>query len=115
MKTTTTVNIDKNEVCRYLGYKDRTPPTSTSSFIDSQITRSYKLIKPAYTYSLKAIKGIKGRKVFTEDSLVFISSTISYVLSDCEYMVVCLATIGSDLENENSKLMKKGDMLPVII
>lgn len=111
MKTITTVNIDKNEVYRYLGYKGHTPSTSVSSLIDSQIGMTYRLIKPTYTYSLKAIESIKGREVFVEDSLVFISRTISYVLSDCEYVAVFLATIGNDLGKESSKLMEKDEML----
>jgi hypothetical protein len=114
MKTITAVNIDKKEVCRYLGYNGRSPPASIS-LIDSQIARAYKLIKPAYTYELKAIDSIQGDEVFVKGSLVFTSKTISYVLSNCEWVVVFLVTIGNDLEEESSKLIEKGEMLKATI
>lgn len=119
MKTVTAVNIktniDKRAVCQYLGYKNQTPPSFILSLIDSQLARAYQLIKPAYTYILKAIEGIKRHEVFLEDSLVLSSKTVSYVLSDCEWVAVFLSTIGRDLEEEISKLMERGEMLSATI
>lgn len=113
--TTVDVDIDRNEVCRRLGYKDHTPSASTLLLIDSQIARAYKLIKPIYTYELKAIEGVMGQEVFVVGSLVFTSKTVSYVLSDCRWAAIYLATIGSDLDEEMSKLMEKGEMLEAAI
>lgn len=115
MNTITAVNIDRNEVCRRLGYKDRSPSVSTLSLIDSQIDKAYKLIKPVYTYELKAIEGVVGQEVFVENSLVFSSKTISYVLSDCKWGAIYLATIGNDLEEEVSRSMDRGKMLEATI
>jgi len=115
MKTITAVNIDKNEVCRYLGYKGDKPSKDISSLIDSEIARAYKLIKPIYTYALKAIDSVRNHEVFLEGPLVFTSRTISYVLSDCEWVAVFLVTIGDDLEKESLKLIEKGDMLKATI
>jgi len=115
MKTITAVNIDRNEVCRYLGYKGHTPPAFISSLIDSQIARAYKLIKPTYTYALKAIQSIKGCEVFLEGSLVLTAQTVSYVLSDCEFVAILLTTIGPDLEKESSNLMESGETLKATI
>ncbi len=115
VKTITAVNIDKNEVCRCLGYKDHSPPASISSLVNCQIARAYKLIKPTYTYELRAIDHIQGDEVFLEGSLVFTSKIISYGLSDCEWVVVFLVTIGNGLEEESSKLMEKGEMLKAAI
>lgn len=115
MKTITEVNIDKNEVCRHLGYQERSPSASVLSLIDSQIAKAYKLIKPTYTYELRAIEGILGQDIFVANSLVFTSKTISYVLSDCKWVAIFLVTIGNDLEEESLKLMEKGEMLKAAI
>lgn len=113
--TAITVEIDKNEVYRYLSYNGHAPPAFVSSLIDSQIEKAYKLIKPTYTYSLKAINDIRGHKVFLEGSLILISGDISYVLSDCKYVAIFLVTIGKDLERECLKLNKKNRMLEAIM
>ncbi len=111
MKTITVVNIDKNGVCQHLGYRDRSPSASTLSVIDSQIAKAHKLIKPTYTYALKAIDSVRGNEVSVDGSLVFTSQTISYVLSDCDWVAIFLITIGNDLEEESLKLMGKGKIL----
>jgi len=112
---TTTVDIDKKAVYQCLGYMNHTPTPFISSEIDSQIVGAYQLIKPVYTYALKAIESIKGHKVFLEDYLVLTSKTVSYVLSDCDYAAIFLSTIGFNLEEEMTKLLEKDDMLSAII
>ena len=115
MKTITAVNIDKNEVCRYLGYNGHNPTASISSLIDLQIARAYKLIKPAYTYALKAIDSVRGDEVLVDGSLVFTSKIVSCMLSDCEWVAMFAATIGNDLEEESLKLVEKGEMVKAAI
>lgn len=117
MKTVTPVevNIDRDEVCRRLGYQNRSPSAATLSLIDSQIAKAYKLIKPIYTYELKAIEEVRGQDILVEDSLVFTSKTVSYVLSDCRWAAVYLATIGKELDEEMAELMEKGEMLEATI
>lgn len=112
MKSITAVNIDidRNEVCRRLGYKSRSPSASTLSAIDSQMDKAYKLIKPVYIYELKTIEEVRGQDILLEGALVFTSKIVSYVLSDCKWAVIYLATIGSALDEEMSRLMEKGEM-----
>lgn len=107
--------IDRNAVCWRLGYRGHTPSMSILSLVDSQIARAHKLIKPVYTYKLREIEDIQEEQVFMAGSLVFTSKVVSYVLSDCRWAAVFLATIGSGLGEEMSKLMKKGDTLGVLI
>ncbi len=116
-KITTSVDIviDRNKACQRLGYKGRRPSASTLSLIDSQIEKAYKLIKPVYTYELKAIKHVIGEEVSLGDSLVFSSKTISYILSDCKWGAIYVATIGSDLGEEMSRLLKKEEVLEATI
>jgi len=109
------ITIDRNTVCRRLGYRGHTPLMSILPLVDSQIARAHKLIKPVYTYKLKAIEDIHEEQVFMAGSLVLTSKIVSYVLSDCRWAAVFLVTIGSDLGEEMSKLMKKGDILEALI
>jgi len=111
------IDVDKNEVCRYLGYGDnaRAISPSVSSLIDSQIARAYGLIKPAYTCEIKAVEGVQGQKVFVEGSLVFTGKTVSYVLSDCKKVAIFLLTIGGDLDKEVSRLIRTGEVLKATV
>ena len=115
--TVTSVNIvvDKNKVCRRLGYKERSPSALVSAVIDSQIEKAHKLIKPVYIYELKAIEHVFNEEVSLGGSLVFSSKTVSYVLSDCEWGAIYIATIGADLEGETARLMKEGEMLEATV
>ncbi len=115
--TVTSVNVvvDKDRVCQRLGYKERSPSALVTSLVDSQIEKAHKLIKPAYTYELKAIGHIFNEEVSLGDSLVFSSKTISYVLSDCKWGAIYVATIGEGLEGEATRLMKKGEMLEATV
>lgn len=109
------MEISESAVCSRLGYRDRSPSASTLPIIKSQITKSHTLIKPAYTYSLKALEGITGEQAFVEGSLVFTSRTVSHVLIGCKQIVVFLVTIGGGLDDEMSRLMEKGNILEATI
>ena len=109
------VDIDKDAVYRRLGYKNRSPSAAVLSAIDSQMPKAYKLIKPMFTYELKAVEDVVGQEVFLSGSLVFSSKTLSYVLSDCKWGSIYLVTIGKDLDEQMARLMERGEMLKATI
>jgi len=114
LKTVTslsTIEINKELICRYLGYGSRNAPDTILSLIHSQIERAYGLIKPIYTYTPKLIEGISGDAIFLAGSLKFYSETLSYVLSDCDWVFVFLVTIGKGLDERVTMMMEKGKIM----
>lgn len=111
MKSVTTfdIDIDKDDVYRFLGYSGRSPSAAVLTRIDAQLARAKELIKPVYTYEIRAIEGASGQDVYLEGKLVLFSRTVHYVLSACRWALVYLATIGAGLEKELSRLIETGD------
>ena len=106
------IEVDKDEVCRYLGYgKDQAPTSSISSLIDEEIDNAYKLMKPSCFYRLLDIR--RGRKplVILEDGLKITSEVLSWMLARCHRVAFFIATIGRDLENRVAELMAEGQIL----
>ena len=117
MKTVSKVDIDidKDDVYRFLGYPGRSPSAAVLTRIDAQLVRAKELIKPVYTYEIRAIEGASGQSVYLEGKLVLFSRTVHYVLSACKWGVVYLATIGPGLSKELSRLIEAGDQVGAMV
>ncbi len=110
------IEIDKDEVCRYLGYrKDQGPRSSISSLIDEEIDDAYELIQPSCFYQLMDIKRVRRPRVILEDSLTITSEVLSRVLGHCHRVAIFLTTIGQGLENKVAELMAEGQMLKATV
>ena len=110
------IEIDKNEVCRYLGYqKDQEPRSSISSLIDEGIEDAYSLIQPFYFYQVMDIKRIRQPRIVLEDGLTVTSYVLSRVFSRCQHVAVFVASIGRELEEGVAQLMNGGKILKATI
>ena len=106
------IEIDKDEVCRYLGYgKDQDPSSSISSLIDGEIDDAYELIQPSCFYQLMDIRRVRKPWVILEDGLRITSELLSWVLGRCHRVAIFMTTIGQDLENRVAELMAEGQIL----
>ncbi len=106
------IEIDKDEVYRYLGYqKDQCPRSSISSLIDEEIDDAYQLIQPSCFYQLMDVKRVRRPRVLLEDGLTITSEVLSRVLGHCHRVAIFLTTIGQGLENKVAELMAEGQML----
>ena len=110
------IEIDKDEVCRCLGYRrDQGPSSSISSLIDKEIEEAYALIQTSCFYHLMDIRQVRRPRVILEDGLVITSDVLSRVLSCCQQAAIFLANIGRGLEVRVSQLMNEGQMLKASI
>lgn len=110
------IEIEKDEVYRYLGYgKDQAPSAAISSLIDEMIAEAYRLIQPSGFYRLVGI--VRGRKplVILDDGLRISSELLSLVLSRCQQVAIFVSTIGQRLENRVAQLMTDRQMLRATI
>jgi len=110
------IEIDKDEVCRNLGYgKDQGPNSSISSLIDEEVDDAYSLIQPSCFYQLMNIRQIRQPWVILEDGIVITSNVLSQVLARCHHGVLFVANIGRRLEERVTQLMQEGQMLRATI
>jgi len=110
------IEIDKDEVCRHLGYgKDQGPNSSISSLIDEEIEEAYGLIQPSCFYEITDISRIRKPRVMLNDGLTITSEVLSLVLSRCQQVAIFVANIGRSLEERVAQLMKEGQILRATI
>lgn len=110
------INIDKKEVCRYLGYHNgRRPTSSISSLIDKEIEESYGLIRPVGFYRILEIVRIRRPHIILDNGLMITSKVSSQILSDCLQVAIFVVTIGGNLEEKAAKLMGEGRMLKATV
>lgn len=110
------LGIDKDEVCRFLGYrKDRGPNGSISVMIDSEIGEAYNLIQPSCFYQLKDIKRVRQSQVILENDLTIDSAMLSRIFRHCHRVAIFLATIGPRLEHRVAELMEEGQIVRAMV
>lgn len=110
------VVIDKEQVCRNLGYVPHCKLSPrVSSLIDEYSEQSYQLIEPAYSYIIKNIEGVRKSYVFIEGSIVFESDVIARLLSPCSKLALLVATIGSRLEEMVVQLSRHKRLLQAAV
>lgn len=110
------IEIDKDEVCHYLGYqRDQGPTSSISSLIDDEIKEAYDLIQPSGFYQLMDIRRVRRPRVILEDGLTVTSEVLSWVLFPCKQVVIFVTSIGRALEERVAQLMKEGQILKATI
>ena len=110
------IDIDKQEVCRYLGYRNGRRPTSCiSSLIDKETEEANNLIRTSCFYQLKSIKRVRPPQVILEDGLTITSEVLSKVLPRCQQVAIFVVNIGRGLEKRVDQLMKEGNMLRATI
>lgn len=108
--------IDKNGVCRYLGYlHGQSLRASVSSLIDSQIEEAQRLIEPSYSCSIRRILDAESPRTFIEGPVMFTSNIITGILSRCHEAAIFVATIGAGVEKRVSHLMSRGEMLKSVV
>ena len=88
------IEVDKDEVCRYLGYrKDQGPNPSISSLIDEEIEETYEFIQPSCFYQRMGIRQAHRPRVILEDGLTITSEVLSQVLSHCHQVAIFVVNI----------------------
>lgn len=110
-----TIALDREAVCRRLGYGESRPSAAMYSLIEQEIARAREHIAPVFTYDMYAIEGVAGFKVRLGGHLVFASKIISYVLSGCRWAAVYVATAGDGFDEEVTRLSQQGDVVNATI
>ncbi|WP_332585837.1 methionine synthase [Clostridium sp.] len=100
MDNNVSLNIDENEVLRYLGYKGQVIGEELLLKIRSTIEEGKKLIKPKIIYKEYDINSLdKGIEVIGT-TLVLEGKDIKNLLKECNRCVLMAATIGNYIEKK---------------
>ncbi|MBT4512519.1 MAG: hypothetical protein HOC20_09975 [Chloroflexi bacterium] len=106
---TTDIEIDRNAVCRYIGYTDGVEPSPRiSSLLDEYIENAMHLIEPSYAYLFKGIDDANEDVAFLEDSIVFEGTVVGRLAQQSEKIAIFVLTIGDRLEEMAAKLANDG-------
>lgn len=97
------ISIERNEVLRYLRYKNQEIESSFSEKIDLAIEETKKIITPKAIYGIYPIKFLKNKIEIEGTNLVLESKDILRLLRGCEYCILMVATIGTKIDMEIRK------------
>jgi len=106
------IEIDKQQVYRYLGYDAGSePPPRIESLIDEHIAISDQFSFPCTTYTILDVQFVLGTRAFIEGLISFESKVVSQLLRKCQKVALFVATIGDELEYVAGHLAEDGLLL----
>jgi len=109
------IQIDREEVFRYMGYKvGHKVPARIASLVSSHIRDAYQLIRPQYAYVVTDVESVEGSRIFLGDAM-FESQTLAQLMQKCEKAAIFTATIGKLLDRKGQQLAEKGRLLEATI
>ena len=99
------VEIDKNEVLRYLQYKNQDIKSDLLDIIDQSIEETKKIINPRFMmrkYSIKKKKLFdkKSQVILEGTNLILESNDVYDLLLECDECILIAATLGLEIEKE---------------
>ncbi|KOA21524.1 vitamin B12 dependent methionine synthase, activation domain [Clostridium homopropionicum DSM 5847] len=108
------MEVNRNEVLRYLGYKKGNIGESISQLIDECIEEIKKYSNYKYTYKLFEIKQLEEEIELLNSNLILKGSDISHHLKDSTMCAVLGVTLGS-LVDTKIKLYEKTNLTKALI
>jgi len=110
------IEIDKKQVCHYIGYEDdKNLSARVSSLIDDYTEHAHDLINPSYSYVIKDVEWARGSMSLAEGSIIFKSRIIAKLLERCPQVAIFLVTIGKYLEETAFQLARDGLILQATV
>lgn len=98
------IEIDKNEVLRYLQYRDQNIDNDLLETIKNCINRTKEIINPRFIFRKYEIEKVNGEVCLKGANLILQSNDIYNLLSECNECILMCATLGLEIEREIRKL-----------
>lgn len=92
------LNIDKNEVLRYLGYGGEKADETTDITIKECVDEIHKIIKTSYVYNIYKIKKEKDSISIKDVNIKLEGNDIYTHLQNSEKCVIMAATLGTEID-----------------
>lgn len=98
------IEIDKNEVLRYLQYKGQNIEDDLNNTIDECVELTLSTINPRFIYSSCILdSSVEGTIKLKNTNLVYSSQDIYKLLKDCDRVFVMASTLGVEIERLTRK------------
>lgn len=94
------ISIEKNEVLRYLQYRNQEIDSSFLKKIEDSIEKVKSIITPKAIYGIYPIKIINNKIEIEETNLIIESNDLRNLLKDCKLCVLIAVTLGSKIDME---------------
>jgi len=115
-RVTVDIEIDKKQVCHYIGYDDdQNLSARISSLIDDYAEHAHSLINPLFSYVIKDVEWARGSVSLIEGSIIFKSRIIARLLERCPQVAIFVVTIGKYLEETAWQLARDGLILQATV
>jgi hypothetical protein len=115
-KVDVNIEIDKKQVCQYIGYEDEQNLSARiSSLIDDYAEHAHSLINPLFSYVIKDVEWARGSIALIEGSIIFKSRIIANLLERCPQVAIFVVTIGKYLEETSFQLARDGLILQATV
>ena len=92
------IQIKKNEVLRYLGYKNQELDSITNRLIEESIREISNLIKEKHTYKIFDIKKSKGKIWIKDTNFSLGGNNIKDHLKDSDSIILMAVTLGNEID-----------------
>jgi hypothetical protein len=110
------IDVDRQQIFSHIGYGDDYQPSARiTSLVNDYIENYHDLIAPSYSYTIKEIMSVEGNRVIIEDSIIFESKIIAWLLAQCEKVAIFALTIGNHLEEMVGHLAENGLVLQATV
>lgn len=97
------ISIEKDEVLRYLQYKNQEIDSSFLKRLDESIEKVKSIITPKAIYGIYPIKYIDNKIKIEGTNLIIESNDIKKLLKDCKSCILMAVTIGCRVDKEIRK------------
>ncbi|ABX41686.1 vitamin B12 dependent methionine synthase activation region [Lachnoclostridium phytofermentans] len=106
--------LNRNEIIRYLGYRNQEPDEIMLEEIKICEDEFYKVMDPKFHYEVFDLKREGGRLMLSDESFEFIGENIKKHLSGCEKVAFSCATLSEGVDELIDQAQKE-DMLMAFI
>jgi hypothetical protein len=111
-----TITLDKHQILSQIGYDDDYEPSARiGTLVDDYIENYHNLIESSYSYIIRDVKSVKGKRTSLENSIYLESGVIARLLGKCEKVAIFALTIGSHLEEMVAYLAESGLVLQATV
>lgn len=105
------VKIEEEEILRLLGYRDSEPEKEILNLIREEIKYCLGFIRPKAIWEKINISHIEENKVVLENGVILEGNFISGKLSNCQYVVMSVITIGEEIDRIIRQSFENDDFL----
>lgn len=109
------MNISKNEVLRYLGYKNQNMNEEMQKLIDNTIKEAREIAVSLFTYKLFNIEVFEQEIKLTDCNFILRGKDIARHLKDSEKCAIMAVTIGAAIDNNIRYLSKVNNTKALIL